>query len=84
MAEALFYHGIKRRPALARLTVESAGTIAYDGYPANADAAALIQEEYGLDISAHRRLHVLVEERLEPRLVGETDDRLDDFTTLEE
>lgn len=54
MAEALFRHGVKTRPALARLTVESAGTIACKGYPATADAADVIREEYGLDITAHR------------------------------
>ena len=54
MAEALFRHGIKTRPALAQLTVGSAGTIACEGHPASADAADVIREEYGLDITAHR------------------------------
>ena len=54
MAEALFRHGIKMRPALGRLTVEFAGTIACAGHPASPDAADVIREEYGLDITEHR------------------------------
>ena len=54
MAEALFRHGIKTRPALAQLTVESAGTIAREGHPASAGAVDVIREEYGLDIATHR------------------------------
>jgi protein-tyrosine-phosphatase len=54
MAEALFRHGIKTRPALGRLTVESAGTIACAGHPASPDAADVIREEYGLDITEQR------------------------------
>ena len=54
MAEALFRHGIKTRPALAQLTVESAGTIAREGHPASAGAVDVIREEYGFDIATHR------------------------------
>ena len=54
MAEALFRHRIEARPALAELTVASAGTIASDGQHASADAVVVMREDYSLDITAHR------------------------------
>lgn len=45
---------VAARPALAGLDVGSAGVMALEGRPPSAGAVAVLQEEFGLDISAHR------------------------------
>ena len=54
MAEALFRNRMKDRPLLAQIEVASAGTIAYQGNAPCPNAVGLMQEEFGLDIGAHR------------------------------
>ncbi len=54
MAEAFLRRLAAERPGLAHIEVASAGTIAIDGNRPLATCAAILRDEYGLDISEHR------------------------------
>ena len=54
MAEAFFHHLAADRPGLHHVEVASAGTIAYDGNRPLAPCVTVMQDDYGIDMSAHR------------------------------
>jgi len=54
MAEAFFHHLAANRPGLHHVEVASAGTIAYDGNRPLAPCVTVMQDDYGIDMSAHR------------------------------
>ena len=54
MAESLFRDLVKSHPALERLEVGSAGTIALSGNLPIAGSVDAIRREYGLEIATHR------------------------------
>jgi protein-tyrosine-phosphatase len=58
IAEAAFRRLAASRPALAGITVGSAGTIALDGNGATDDAVAAAREEFDEDITAHRARNI--------------------------
>ena len=61
MAEGLFRHRMRRRPLLAQITVESAGTIALDGNVPCGDVVELMQLKFGVDVSGHRAQYFTTE-----------------------
>ena len=65
MAEAIMRHALAERGA-SEITVDSAGTGAFEGSPAS-EGAYLVALEHGLDLSAHRA------QRLTAELVGKSD-----------
>jgi low molecular weight protein-tyrosine phosphatase len=58
IAEAAFRHIAKSRPALAGISVGSAGSIALDGDSAPAEAVRAALEAFGEDLSSHRARNV--------------------------
>ena len=54
MGEALFRRRIRNRPALARIVVSSAGTIAREGQPPPYEAVEVMRHLFGLDMARHR------------------------------
>ena len=54
MAEALCRHLVRSTPALEKLTVGSAGTIALNGNLPCADAVDVMREQFGLEMATHR------------------------------
>ncbi len=54
MAEELFRHLAKSRPALEKLKVGSAGTIALNGNLPSAVSVDVMRQQFGLDIATHR------------------------------
>ena len=54
MAEALFRYLAKSRPALEKLEVGSAGTIALNGNLPSADSVEVMRQQFGLEIATHR------------------------------
>ena len=54
MAEALFRHLAKSRPALEKIEVGSAGTIALNGNLPCADSVDVMRQQFRLEIATHR------------------------------
>ena len=54
MAEVLFRDLVQARPALEKLTVGSAGTIALNGNLPCTDAVDVMRHQFGLEMAAHR------------------------------
>lgn len=54
MAEALFRHLAKSRPALEMIAVGSAGTVALNGNLPCADSVDVMRQQFGLEIVTHR------------------------------
>jgi protein-tyrosine phosphatase len=54
MAEALFRDQAKGRPALERIVIGSAGTIAMNGNLPSTDSVEVMREEFGLELATHR------------------------------
>ena len=54
MAEALFRHLAKSRPALEMIEVGSAGTVALYGNLPCADSVDVMRQQFGLEIVTHR------------------------------
>jgi protein-tyrosine phosphatase len=54
IAEALFKHIARARPALASIDVGSAGTIAIEGNSTIKETRDVARDEFGLDLSRHR------------------------------
>ena len=67
MAEALFRHLAKSRPALEKIEVGSAGTIALSGNLPCADSVDVMRQQFGLEIATHRARPLT--RRLDPDLV---------------
>lgn len=54
MAEGLFRHLARGRPALERIVVGSAGTIAMNGNLPNTDSVEVMREQFDLELVTHR------------------------------
>ncbi|MDD5503205.1 MAG: low molecular weight protein arginine phosphatase [Candidatus Thermoplasmatota archaeon] len=61
MAEALFNNLVRERAIPDKFSAESAGTDAPEGERASENAAQVLKEDYGIDISAHRARQVSAE-----------------------